>query len=161
MKYILNLFNILIVKFYKGIGNVWIVKKLKGNESIEDIVFLLNNVIKGDLIIIDEFLWLKKDFEIKFEEKFKDCCDGFVVLGDFNFFKYRGNVKDSEKFIFFYYKGNIDLLSIENKNIFVIGLLNLEGSIEEREWKIVDDFVKKGVIILSGLVFGCDSILYL
>jgi len=81
-----------------------------------------------------------------------------VALGDPNFPQYRGNVKDSEKPVFLYYKGNIDLLSIENKNISVIGLLNPEGDIEERERKIVADFVKNGATILSGLAFGCDSI---
>jgi DNA processing protein len=60
--------------------------------------------------------------------------------------------------VFLYYKGNIDLLSIENKNIAVIGLLNPENDIESRERKIVAEFVKKGATIVSGLAFGCDSI---
>jgi DNA processing protein len=50
------------------------------------------------------------------------------------------------------------LLSLENKNISVIGLLNPEGDIEERERKIVAQFVKNGATIVSGLAFGCDSI---
>jgi DNA processing protein len=49
-------------------------------------------------------------------------------------------------------------LSIENKNITVIGLLGPEGDIEERERKIVAQFVKNGATIVSGLAFGCDSI---
>lgn len=158
MKYTSNSLNILTAKSYKGIGNAWMVKNIKGNESIEVIVSLLNNAIKGDPTTVEEFTRLKKDFEIKLEEKLKDFCDGFVALGDPHFPQYRGNVKDSEKPIFLYYKGNIELLSIENKNISVIGLLNPEGTIEERERKIVDDFVKKGATILSGLAFGCDSI---
>ncbi|TAL56411.1 MAG: DNA-binding protein, partial [Bacteroidetes bacterium] len=75
-----------------------------------------------------------------------------------NFPKYRGNVEESEQPVFLYYKGNIDLLSIENKNISVIGLLSPEGDIEERERKIVADLVKNGATIVSGLAFGCDSI---
>lgn len=55
-------------------------------------------------------------------------------------------------------KGNIGLLSIDNISITVIGLLNPEGDIEERERKIVAEFVKKGATIVSGLAFGCDSI---
>ena len=43
MKYTGNSLNILTAKSYKGIGNAWIVKNLKGNESIEVIVSLLNN----------------------------------------------------------------------------------------------------------------------
>ena len=157
MKYTDNSLNILTAKSYKGIGNAWIVKNLKGKESVDTIVSLINNKIEEKTTIV-EFERLKKDFELKLLEKFEECCDGFVALGDSNFPQFRGNVKESEQPIFLYYKGNIDLLSIENKNISVIGLLNPEGDIEERERKIVADFVKNGATIVSGLAFGCDSI---
>jgi DNA processing protein len=158
MKYTDNSINILTTKSYKGIGNAWIVKNLKGNESVDVIVSLLNKTIKGEPTTIEEFERLKTNFVTKFEEKFVDCCDGFVALGDCNFPQFRGNVKESEQPIFLYYKGNIELLSIENKNISVIGLLNPEGDIEERERKIVAQFVKNSAVIVSGLAFGCDSI---
>lgn len=159
MKYTENSLNILTAKSYKGIGNAWIVKNLKGNESIETIVSLLNKTIKGEQTNEDEFERLKNNFEKKLIEKFNnELCDGFVALGDKDFPQHRGNVKDSERPIFLYYKGNIDLLSIDNKNITVIGLLNPEGDIEERERKIVAQFVKNGATIISGLAFGCDSI---
>lgn len=158
MKYTDNSLNILTAKYYKGIGNAWIVKNLKGNESVNTIVSLLNKTIKGESTNVEEFERLKKDFEKKLIEKFKNYCDGFVALGDQNFPQHRGNVKESEQPVFLYYKGNIDLLSVENKNISVIGLLGPEGNIEERERKIVDQFVKNGATIVSGLAFGCDSI---
>lgn len=159
MKYTDNALNILTTKSYKGIGNAWIVKNLKGNESIETIVSLLNKTIKGEQTNEDEFERLKNNFEKKLIEKFdNELCDGIVALGDKDFPQHRGNVKDSERPIFLYYKGNIDLLSIDNKNITVIGLLNPEGDIEERERKIVAQFVKNGATIVSGLAFGCDSI---
>lgn len=158
MKYTDNSLNILTSKSYKGIGNAWIVKNLKGNESVETIVSLLNKTIKGEPTNVDEFERLKNNFEKKLVEKFQDCCDGFVALGDPNFPQYRGNVKESEQPVFLYYKGNISLLSIDNKNISVIGLLNPEGNIEERERNIVAQFVKDGATIVSGLAFGCDSI---
>ena len=129
MKYTDNSLNILTTKYYKGIGNAWIVKNLKGNESVDTIVTLLNKTIKGEPTTIEEFERLKKDFETKLIEKFENCCDGFVALGDRNFPQHRGNVKESEQPVFLYYKGNIDLLSIENKNITVIGLLSPEGDI--------------------------------
>jgi len=159
MKYTDNALNILTTKSYKGIGNAWIVKNLKGNESVETIVSLLNKTIKGEQTNEDEFERLKNNFENKILEKFdNELCDGIVALGDKDFPKHRGNVKESERPIFLYYKGNIDLLSIDNINITVIGLLNPEGNIEERERKIVAEFVKKGATIVSGLAFGCDSI---
>ena len=157
MKYTANSLNILTAKSYKGIGNAWIVKNLKGNESIEAIVSLLNNKII-EKTTEAEFEHLKNQFETKLAQKFEECCDGFVALGDRNFPQYRGSVKESEQPVFLYYKGNIDLLSIENKNITVIGLLGPEGDIEERERIIVADFVKNGATIVSGLAFGCDSI---
>lgn len=157
MKYTENSLNILTAKSYKGIGNAWIVKNLKGNESVDTIVSLLNNKVV-DKTTVDEFEHLRNEFEVKLTQKFEECCDGFVALGDLNFPKYRGNVKESEQPVFLYYKGNIDLLSIENKNISVIGLLNPEGDIEERERKIVATLVKNGATIVSGLAFGCDSI---
>src|SRR5690554_2908362 len=158
MRYTDNSLNILTTKSYKGIGNAWIVRNLKGNESIETIVSLLNKTIKGEPTNVDEFEQLKSNFEKKIIEKLENSCDGFVALGDPNFPQHRGSVKDSERPVFLYYKGNIDLLSIENKNISVIGLLNPIGDIEERERNIVAQFVKKGATIVSGLAFGCDSI---
>ncbi len=159
MKYSDNALNILTTKSYKGIGNAWIVKNLKGNESVETIVSLLNKTIKGNQTNEDEFERLKNNFEKKLVEKFdNEICDGIVALGDKDFPQHRGNVKESERPIFLYYKGNIDLLSIDNTNITVIGLLNLEGDIEERERKIVAEFVKNSATIVSGLAFGCDSI---
>ncbi|MBT2563035.1 DNA-processing protein DprA [Pedobacter sp. ISL-68] len=158
MKYTENSINILTIKSYKGIGNAWIIKNLKGNENVETIISLLNKTIKGEPTTVKEFESLKKDFEAKLTQKFENCCDGFVALGDHNFPKYRGNVKESERPVFLYYKGNINLLGFENKNISVIGLLNPMGDIEERERTIVDQLVKNGATIVSGLAFGCDSI---
>ncbi len=158
MKYTENSLNILTAKSYKGIGNAWIVKNLKGNESVDVIVSLLNRTIKGDPINVNEFIGLRRMFESKLLDKFQNFCDGFVALGDSNFPKHRGVVRDSEQPVFLYYKGDIELLSVDNRNVSVIGLLNPEGDIEERERRIVAQFVKNGATIVSGLAFGCDSI---
>jgi DNA processing protein len=157
MKYTDNSLNILTIKSYKGIGNAWIVKNILVNESIEKIVSLINSKIK-EPTTISEFENLKSQFEQKLLNKFENICDGLVAIGDQNFPHVRGNVKDSEKPVFLYYKGNIELLSAENKNIAVIGLLNPENDIETRERRVVAEFVKKGATIVSGLAFGCDSI---
>jgi DNA processing protein len=158
MKYTENSINILTAESYKGIGNAWIVKNLKGNESVETIVAFLNKKIKEEKIDVKKFEKLKRDFENKLVAEIENCCDGFVALGDKKFPQHRGIVKESDKPIILFYKGDINLLSIENKNISVIGLLNPEGDIEERERKIVAQFVKNGATIVSGLAFGCDSI---
>lgn len=159
MEYTDNSLNILTTKSYKGIGNAWIAKNLKGNEKVETIVSLLNKSIKGEPTSENEFEGLKNKFKKILVEKFdNEFCDGVVALGDKNFPQYRGNVKESERPNFLYYKGNIELLSINNTSITVIGLLNPEGDIEERERNIVAEFVKNGATIVSGLAFGCDSI---
>lgn len=158
MKYTDNAINILAVKTYKGVGRSWIVKNLKGNESVEEIIFLLNNKTKQSKTIgIDDFEFEKN--QIKNElSNFKDCCDGLLAIGDWNFPICRGDVKESDQPVFLFYKGHIDLLDIDNKNITVIGLLNPDEKIESRERKIVEEIVKQDITIVSGLAFGCDSI---
>ncbi len=158
MKYSDNAINIITTKTYKGIGRAWINKMLKGNESVETIVSLLNNNSKQEELITIEDFEFDKNQIIKQIDKFQDSCDGLVAIGDKNFPKYRGNVKESERPIFLFYKGDVSLLEIEYSCITVIGLLNPDEKIEIREQKIVDQIIKKGVIIVSGLAFGCDSI---
>lgn len=157
MKYTKNSINIYTVKSFKGIGLGWINKNLKGNESVETIVSLLNSKIQSQ-ITVSFFNELCDQNEQILTSKFGEFCDGFSALGDPKFPAIRGLVKDSERPVFLYYKGNLDLLASENKNITVIGLLNPEGDIEIRERRIVSELVKKGATIVSGLAFGCDSI---
>lgn len=158
MRYTDNAINIITAKSYKGIGRAWIVKNLKGNESVEKIVSLLNsNSKQDDLITIDDFEF-NKNQTIDRIEKFGESCDGVVAIGDKDFPPYRGIVKEGERPIFLFYKGDLNLLNVENPNITVIGLLNPDETIESRERKIVAEIVKKGITIVSGLAFGCDSI---
>ncbi len=158
MKYTDNAINIITTKTYKGIGRAWIIKNLKGNESVEKIVSLLNSNPKQEyLITIDDFEFNKNQI-INQIEIFEESCDGLVAIGDKDFPKYRGNVKESEQPIFLFYKGDLSLLDIDNSNITVIGLLNPDETIENREQKIVAEIVKRGITIVSGLAFGCDSI---
>ena len=158
MKYTDNARNILTTKTYKGIGRAWIVKYLKGNESVDKIISLLNSNAKQDESITFADFEFKKSKIINQIEKFEESCDGLVAIGDKNFPKYRGTVKESERPIFLFYKGDLTLIDFENNNVTVIGLLNPDETIEMREQKIVSEIVKKGITIVSGLAFGCDSI---
>jgi DNA processing protein len=158
MIYTENAINILTTKTFKGIGRAWILKNLKGNESIEEIVTLLNNKSKQNSEITIEDFEIKKNQIVEQLSKFGDSCDGLIAIGDKNFPKHRGNVKQSEQPIFLFYRGDINLLDIENNNITVIGLLNPDKEIEIRERKIVEEIVKRDITIVSGLAFGCDSI---
>jgi len=158
MIYSENAINIITTKNYKGIGRAWIINNLKGNESIEEIVSLLNNKSKQkDIVTVDDFEFNRNQI-IEQLNKLEDSCDGLIAIGDKNFPQYRGRVKASEQPIFIFYKGDIDLLAIDNNNITVIGLLNPDEEIESREQKIVEKIVKQDITIVSGLAFGCDSI---
>ncbi len=158
MKYSNNVINILTAKTYKGIGRAWIVKNIKGNESIEDIILLLNKDAKLEYpITVDDFENNIKIIEDKIY-KLEEFIDGAVAIGDDNFPQHRGKVKNSEQPIVLFYKGDINLLDIDNNNITVIGLLNPDEEIEKREKRIVEEIIKHDITIVSGLAFGCDSI---
>jgi len=156
MKYTENAINILTAKSYKGVGRAWIVKNLKGNESVEIIVSLLNEKTKQNNITVDDFESEKTIIKEKLTV-FGDCCDGLLAIGDNDFPTYRGKVKESEQPVYLFYKGNVNLLDIDN-NIAVIGLLNPDKEIEAREKKIVELITNRDITVVSGLAFGCDSI---
>jgi len=158
MVYTENAINILTAKTYKGIGRAWIVKNLKGNETHEKIITLLNIELKeNNKTNLEEFEY--KRTKIKLEiQKLENCIDGIVSIGDENFPKHRGNVKNSEQPIVLFYQGNLNLLNINNKNIAVIGLLIPDSDIEKAERNLVDELVKEGATIISGLALGCDTI---
>src|SRR6218665_1277477 len=102
MKYTPNSLNILTAKSYKGIGNAWIVKNLKGNESTDTIVSLLNKKIT-EPTTVEKFEHQKNDLKEELKKELENCCDGFVALGDDNFPQHRGNVKESERPVFLFY----------------------------------------------------------
>lgn len=158
MNYSENAINILTVKTYKGIGNAWVVKNLQGNKSIEIIVSLINVKSKqSQVITVDDFMVRKNEIKNKLRH-FEGSCDGLIAIGDENFPQCRGSVKDSEQPVCIFYKGDINLLGIDNCNISVIGLLNPDKTIASREMAIVKKIVEENITIVSGLAFGCDSI---
>ena len=68
------------------------------------------------------------------------------------------NIKNSEKPFLFAYKGDLNLLKNTNYNIAVIGTINPTEDIKNREERLVQELVKNGFNIVSGLAKGCDSI---
>lgn len=160
MKYTDNALNILAVKELKGIARGFINEHLKGNESIEEIVSIINNKKKSK-ITIEDFEICKKQILEKIKP-FSKAYDGLIAIGDKKFPPHRGNVNvKSEMPIFLFYKGNLELLNLENNNATVIGLLNPNDNIIEREKKMVAELVNKKMTIVSGLALGCDSIAHI
>lgn len=153
-----NALNILTAKTYKGIGRGWIAKKLKGNELAEEIVDLLNQSNRdGTVTSMREFERRKGAIYAQLEQ-FDDFMDGLVAIGDSGFPMHRGLVKDSEKPVALFYRGDLSLLQRQNKTIAVIGLLNPDQDIEIFEREVVASLVSRGTTILSGLALGCDTI---
>ncbi|MDR0508027.1 MAG: DNA-protecting protein DprA [Dysgonamonadaceae bacterium] len=158
MKYTENAVNILTATNYKRIGRAWIVKNLKGNESVDEIVSMLNNKSRQEeLITIDNFEFNRNQIINKIAG-LGDYCDGLLALGDKNFPGFRGTVKESEQPVYLFYKGDINLLDIENPKISVIGLRDPDENIVKREQKLVAEIIKNAVTTVSGLAFGCDTI---
>lgn len=131
---------------------------MKGNETIDVIISLLNKDIKENRLITPEEFERNKEKIRENILKLEEFVDGVVAVGDENFPPYRGNVKNSEQPIVLFYRGNLSLLKEANKNITVIGLLNPDIDIKIREQKVVAELVKNGATIISGLALGCDSI---
>jgi len=153
-----NAINILTVKTYKGIGRAWIVKNLRGNETVDTIVALLNRDAKEEHYITIEDFERNKEVIRDGVLRLEGFMDGVTAVGDNDFPSYRGKVKNSEQPIVLFYRGDLSLLKATNKNIAVIGLLNPDDDTETIEQEVVAELVKNGATIVSGLALGCDSI---
>lgn len=89
----------------------------------------------------------------------KRASDGLVSPFDDDFPLLNKNVvKGSEKPFLLSYKGDLSLLGGINQNVAVIGLVNPDDSIAEREVRVVEAFVERGQAIVSGLAKGCDTV---
>lgn len=150
-------YNVLTAKSYKGVGRGWIVKNIRPEMSVTDIVSRLNLRPKAEPTCVAEFERIKSGVREKIA-RHASTMTGITALGDVDFPYVRGEVKDSEQPVVLYYKGRLDLLSKDNRNISVIGLLTPSADIENDERLVVSDLVDEGYTIVSGLALGCDSV---
>ena len=110
----------------------------------------------NDYILKDkEFLNGKESIVKKLESS---LADGIFCAFDVGFPKSGAKIKNSERPYLLYYKGNIDLLKRIENNIAVIGVLNPNNGVVEREKGVVSCLLQKGMTIVSGLAKGCDAI---
>ncbi len=150
MKYSKNALNILTVRTFPQKGPAWIDKNLQGNEEL---------LVLCDLLGTYEYEFLKKRERIeKAINQLGNYADGLVAIGDADFPSLRGNVKPADKPFALFYKGDISLLSKNNLNIAVIGVLNPDEKIEKTERMVTAEIIKHNATIVSGLALGCDSI---
>lgn len=149
--------NVLTARTFKGIGEAWINTNITSQLQFEVIVDLIKS--KDSQVSEESFLKMKGRLSALING-LGDSCDGVVAVGDDKFPKLRRNLKkkgDLPSFLF--YKGDLNLLSVDNFNVTVIGVLNPDQSTEADENKVVEYFVKNNdATIVSGLANGCDSI---
>lgn len=156
--YTQNAINILTILSFKGFGNAWVAKNIKGNEKKEEIIKKINKNSHEEITLYD-FNAQKEDIE-KELKNLNGFCDGITALGDEDFPICNGNINPGDMPVCLFYKGDINLLSYQNTKpkITVIGLLTPDERIIRVEKDVVKKFIQKDAIILSGLANGCDSI---
>lgn len=127
---------------------------------------LLNKLLKAENDYNQDELEESKEHYEKALKPFKKLFEsisgedgGIICCFDPDWPKINPKVENgSEKPYLFFYKGDLSLLSDLNNNIAVIGLINPEPEIIEREKKLVAQLVNQDLIIVSGLAKGCDAI---
>ena len=150
-----NVLNVLAACEYRGIGKAWINKNLRGGESIAQIVGLI--VDKDVSADVEGFE--RRRVAIKAEiSALGDVIDGVVAIGDADFPDIQQGVKDGDRPIALFYKGDISLIKNTVGNVAVIGLLTPSAQIEKDEREVVRKLVGQGKCIVSGLAIGCDTI---
>ncbi|MGV0035205.1 MAG: DNA-processing protein DprA [Candidatus Azotimanducaceae bacterium WSBS_2022_MAG_OTU7] len=158
MKITNNALNVLTAKTYRGIGRAWIVKHHKGNETTTELVAMLNRSTKEDRqITLVDFERVRRKIRESIM-KLAGSSDGVVAIGDEDFPQYRGDVKNSDRPVVMFYRGDLRLLRRINQNITVIGLLIPDQYTEIAENEVVSKLVSRGATIVSGLALGCDSV---
>ena len=150
-----NVLNALAACEYRGIGKAWINKNLHGGESAEQVVRLVS---ERDESVNLQGIEARK-VSIKAEIiALGDAIDGVTGIGDADFPQIQNSVKDGDRPIALFYKGDISLIKRPMGNVAVIGLLTPSEQIEIDEREIVRKLVGQGKCIVSGLALGCDSI---
>lgn len=150
MKYTENALNILTARTYPQKGPAWISNNLRGNDDVRFLYRLLET---------DEYEFSKKRDIIEAAIlALGDSIDGVVAIGDAGFPMREGNVKAADKPFALFYKGDVTLLSSDNSNIAVIGVLNPDDKVKLTETIVTREILKHGSTIVSGLALGCDTI---
>lgn len=157
MKYTQNSINILSALQYKGIGIAWIVSNWRKGLTDAQIVEMINQSTQGESTSEYEFGLIRQNIMQHMAEQ-TDFIDGVIGWLDEDYPYCRGNIRKSDYPVALFYKGDIQLLSAGYNNVAVIGVLNPEETIIQREKMMVSSLLKHNYVIVSGLAHGCDSI---
>jgi len=150
-----NVLNALAACEYHGIGKAWINKNLRGGETVAQVVDLVAD--KDASVDVEGFERRRVAIQAEIAA-LGDAIDGVVAIGDADFPVIQAGVKDGDRPIALFYKGDISLIKKAAGNVAVIGLLTPSCQIEEDEREVVRKLVRQGKCIVSGLALGCDTI---
>ena len=155
MKISENALNVLAACEYRSIGKAWVNKNLRGGETVAQVVALVTN--RDASADIEGFERRKSAIKAEIAA-LGDAIDGVVGIGDTDFPDIQQGVKDGDRPIALFYKGDISLIKNTAGNVAVIGLLTPSAQIEKDEREVVGKLVGQGKCIVSGLALGCDTI---
>lgn len=150
-----NALNMLTASEYRSIGKAWINKNLRGGESEAEIVAKISK--HDESATAADFERRKNGIRAEIE-LLGDAVDGVIGVGDENFPMISGNVKEADRPIALFYKGDISLIKKPAGNVAVIGLLAPSEQIKDDECLVVRKLVAQNMCIVSGLALGCDTI---
>jgi DNA processing protein len=155
MKISENALNVLTACEYRGIGKAWVNKNLRGGESVQEIVNLILDVDSSASVadFEERKCCIERDILL-----LGDAVDGVTGIGDEDFPVVGHGVKNGDRPIALFYRGDIGLIKTPADNVAVIGLLTPTEKIENAERNVVRRLVEGGKCIVSGLAHGCDSI---
>lgn len=152
-KYSQNVLNVLAALKCKGIGRAWIIDNYQPNMSAEE---LSKKLQEKD----SSFNFLNTIGEIQAVLDNSKESIKYIALGDDNFptSRFMPRIKKKDLPVFLAYEGDLKLLSKENFNIAVIGILEPTLEIQALEKAVLEEILKCNATIVSGLALGCDSI---
>ena len=113
-----NVLNILAACEYRGIGKAWMNKNLRGGETAEQVVRLVSERDAAANLYAFEACKAAIKTEIF---ALGDAIDGVTGIGDDDFPQIQNGVKDGDRPIALFYKGDISLIKTVTGNVAVIG----------------------------------------
>lgn len=114
---------------------------------------LVEQAVSENQIVKDKVEFFRNQFESDDRDAY-----GLICAFDNDFPSINIKAKESEKPYLLFYRGDRTLLQDLNSNVAVIGVIDPNEEIEQREKVIVSKLIEKGIVVVSGLAKGCDEI---
>jgi DNA processing protein len=109
--------------------------------------------------VLNDYRVIKTSEKLSSELDTSNSEEGIICAADDNFPVINRKVKNNgDKPYLLFYRGDLSLLSDLNKNIAVIGHIDPDEETIARETDVVKKLVNSGLVIVSGLAIGCDTI---